>query len=65
MGAIPDISRMRGVHLQVPDNEANGRLGHARRVEIFFEIFGLALLFNIYHPQIIENIFEHFLFIFR
>jgi len=40
MGAIPDISRMRGVHLQVPDNEANGRLGHARRVEIFLKYSG-------------------------
>ena len=50
---IPDISRVRGVHLQdiqgcsrskllqALDNAANGRLAHVRRVKIFHEIFGL------------------------
>ena len=47
VGASPDISRVRGVHLQgiqgrrcsclpqVPDNAVNGRLGLARRVKNF------------------------------
>jgi len=30
-----DISHVRGFHLQAFDNEANGRLGRARRVNIF------------------------------
>jgi len=50
MGANPDISRVRGVHLKSP-------------LENFYEIFGLTLFFDIYHPQIIENAFKHFLFI--
>jgi hypothetical protein len=47
LNLIPDVSRFRDVHLQgiqgcsrsrllkALDNAANGRLGHARRVEIF------------------------------
>jgi len=56
LNLIPDISRARDAHLQgiqgrsrskllqVLDNAANGRLGHARRVKIFeklnYKIFG-------------------------